>query len=161
MQTTPKQTAVWVWPMGYGGPKATVASLVIFFQSVRFISAATKTSFRDRYYTTSNEKVNVISCSLIAILSFDIHKYFKYISFNIELAFEQQGFELCASTHTWIFFNSKSYNTTWSAVGWILRCRITDMEELYIWSTDNNLYSDFCWYFQHPHCANTTVCSKM
>ena len=50
----------------------------------------------------------MISCSLIAILSFDSHKYFKYISFSIELAFEQQGFELCTSTQTWIFFNCNS-----------------------------------------------------
>ena len=81
-----------------------------------------------------------------ALFSFCRSKYLTYIIFlccKVQLALKQQGFELCRSIYMQFFFNSKYYITTWSVVGWVLRCGTINTEEPQIWRAHYKLYLDF------------------
>ena len=49
------------------------------------------------------------------------------VCIKLHLALEQQRFECCGYTYTWIFLKSK-YSSTWPVVDWICRCRTMDIE---------------------------------
>ena len=76
-------------------------------------------------YTFHNKNYFKNSNNLIGILiGFSV-----IYTLEVQLTLEQHRFEQCGSTYTQIFFNSKHYSTIQSPVGWIWRCRTTDMEE--------------------------------
>lgn len=52
---------------------------------------------------------------------------------RVQLTLEQYRFEVNGSIYTWIFFNSKYYNTTSSEGSWILKWRTSDTEESWTW----------------------------
>ena len=49
------------------------------------------------------------------------------VCIKLYLTLEQQRFELCVYTYTWISLKSK-YSSTWPVVDWICRCRTMDMK---------------------------------